>query len=291
MMAKWTIEEGRYSARLVVQGPWTSAILQKIRNEWIREIELNYAKGWAGGDYSFLSQLSDLEVLEITDWNASDLSAVNTLEALRRLKLFTYCKTEIRFSQFPLLEECSLEWWPKARSLFEHAGVQKLFINKYPGKDLIAFEKMSNLRSLSLASPKIETLRGVTALKKLTFLGVYVARRLTTLVGLEELRDIVQLEVSDCPKIKDIVPLADLHKLEELHLCNDGEIDTLKPISEHKDLRVLLFYESTNIHDGDLSVLKGLPRLEHVVFMDRPHYSHRLSDFPQRPPCPTNSCS
>jgi len=44
----------------------------------------------------------------------------------------------------------------------------------------------------------------------------------------------------------------------------------------------LLFYESTNIRDGDFSILKGLPKLEHVVFMERPHYSHKPSDFPRR---------
>lgn len=33
--------------------------------------------------------------------------------------------------------------------------------------------------------------------------------------------------------------------------------------------------------DGDLSPLLGLPRLQHVVFEDRPHYSHRAADFPE----------
>lgn len=277
------IEEGKYGRRLVARGTWSKNLLQKMRDAQIRELELNYAKGWKGEDYSFLEQLSDLAALEITDWNARDVASVNTLRTLRRLKIFTYCKTEIRFSQFPLLEECSLEWRPKARSLFEHTGVRKVFINKYPGKDLTAFEKMAGLRSLSLASPKIETLTGISALSKLTFLGLYVARRLTTLDGLEELIDLVQLEINDCPRIRNIAPLAPLQRLEELHLCNDGQLETLAPLAEHKDLRVLLFYESTNIEDGDLSVLQRLPRLEHVVFMNRRHYSHRRDDLPQRP--------
>lgn len=282
MTPNWSIENGTYGPRMVVTGPWSPKAEALIENRGIKELELNYAKGWSGHDYSFLDHLAGLDALDITDWNATDITAIHSLHGLRRLDVSTYCKTEIRFSQFPHLEECSLEWRPKARSLFEHAGIKKLFINKCPGKDLTSFEKMTGLRSLSLASPKIETLEGIAALNKLTFLGIYVARRLTGLDGLQALTDLVQLEVTDSRRIKDISPLANLHKLEELHLNNDGEIETLKPIAGLKHLRVVLFYESTNILDGDLSVLKGLPKLENVALMERRHYSHKRRDLPQR---------
>lgn len=277
----WDIEDGVFGRRMVMRRAWSSAARSAAQGAGVRELELNYAKGWTDHDYTFLSELSELVALEITDWNATDVAPIHQLSGLRRLKVFTYCKTAIDFSRFPKLEDCRLEWRAKARSIFEHTGVKRLFINKCPGKDLVAFEKM-NLESLSLASPKLETLTGIDALKKLTFLGIHVARRLSTLDGLQRIPGLIHLEVNDCPKVSDISPLTDLGNLEEVHLCNDGEIETLRPLAAHKALRFLLFYESTSVRDGDLSVLKELPSLEHVVFMDRRHYSHKASDFPRR---------
>jgi hypothetical protein len=42
-----------------------------------------------------------------------------------------------------------------------------------------------------------------------------------------------------------------------------------------------LFYESTNVLDGDLSPLKDLPKLKHVAFMERPHYSLTREELPK----------
>jgi hypothetical protein len=281
MAERWLIESGDRGPRLVMRGPWSQAALKALNGGGVKELELNYAKGWEGDAYSFLHQLTQLEALELTDWNAEDVSAINQLTQLRYLKVFTYCKTELRFSQFPLLEDCRLEWRPKARSLFEHEGVKKLFLSKYSGKDLTAFSGLKRLDSLSLASPKLESLEGIQSLRALTFFGVYKCRSLASLEGIEVLAALRQLEVNDCPKVSDISPLASLSQLRELQLCNDGRIDSFAPLRQLEHLRVFFFYESTDVADGDLSVLKELPELRRVVFMDRRHYSHRGLDFPE----------
>lgn len=281
MTTDWTLEHGKFGPRLLLRGAWSMEALAASRSAGVRELELNYAKGWTGHDYSFLSQLPSLEALEITDWNATDVASIHALPSLRRLKVFTYCKTRIDFSAFPELEECSLEWRTKARSVFQHTGLKKLFVNKYRGKNLASFAGMK-LESLSLASPQIEVLDGVSKLGRLAFLGLYAARRLGSLEGLQHLGRLTHLEVNDCPQVQDISPLSGLRELVELHLCNDGDIDTLRPLASDNALRVLLFYESTNIRDGDLRILKELRDLEHVVFMGRPHYSHKPEEFPRR---------
>ncbi|MDX2053371.1 MAG: hypothetical protein SFV15_13320 [Polyangiaceae bacterium] len=280
MSANWIVEPGKYGPRLVMHGPWSPLALGAVESARIRELELNYAKGWVGSDYSFLRQMPNLLGLELTDWNAVDVSAVNDLKFLRYLKVFTYCKTELLFLGLPLLEDCSLEWRPRAVSLFSHQGVKEVFINKCAEKDFTAMSKMISLESLSLASPKIETLRGIETLRSLSFLGLYVARRLTSLDGIESLTGLVGLEVNDCPKVTNIAPLEALRGLRRLQLCNDKDIDTFRPLSALTELEQVLFYESTNVQDGDLTPLKRLPRLKHVAFMERKHYSHRRSDFP-----------
>lgn len=281
MAPNWRFEDGVYGLRMVMLGAWSKGAANVVESEGVRELELNYAKGWSEHDYSFLSQLSGLEALEIIDWNATDITPIHHLSDLKLLSVSTYCKTAIDFSRFPKLEDCSLEWRARARSVFEHTGIKKLFINKFSGKDLCSFEKMT-LDSLSLASPKLESFNGVHAIQGLGFLGVYVARRLSSLSDLEGAPGLTHLEVNDCPKVHDLSALANLRNLEELHLCNNGEIDTFRPLAGHSRLRVVFFYESTNVVDGDLGVLKALPSLEDVAFMDRPHYSHRVSELPRR---------
>ncbi|MES1165654.1 MAG: hypothetical protein ABUR63_07855 [Verrucomicrobiota bacterium] len=282
MERSFTIDAGDGGPRLVAHGSWSPAVAEAMRANRVTELELNYAKGWSGTDYSFLADLPALEALEITDWNAKDVSALNALNELRKLKVFTYCKTEIRFPELPRLEDCSLEWRPKASSMFQHRGIKKLFVNKCPERDLRRFSTMTQLASLSLASPKLESLEGAATLQQLTFLGVYVASRLTSLRGIEPLSRLRDLEVNDCRKVGSIEPLAGLGSLRHLQLCNDGRIDTLAPLAGLQELETFLFYESTDVADGDLTVLKRLPKLQHVVFMDRPHYSDRQSNFPRR---------
>lgn len=278
MSAAWKFEESEFGPRMVMMGEWSSGALNAAKSAKVRALSLNYAKGWAGHDYGFLERLPELECLDITDWNAKDISAVNGLSHLRYLSVETSCKSEIDFERLPDLRKCAIEWRTKARSVFQHTGIEDLFINKYPGKDFSAFEKM-NLKSLALPSTRIESFLSVDSLKNLEFLGVYIARNLSSLDGIQHLGRLTHLEVNDCVRISDVSPLRDLVRLEELHLCANKSIQSIKPLSGLSALKVFLFYESTNVLDGDLSVLKALPNLHRVAFMERRHYSHKMSDF------------
>jgi hypothetical protein len=277
-------EPGSHGTRLTVTGPWSEVIGDYILEHDIRSLELNHAKGWRGHDLSFLRRLSRLESFTIVDFTIEDIAPIHALGALRELDVNTYCKTPLDFSKFPVLEECALQWRPKADSIFERVSLRRLFINTCPVKDLRPFSRLDALERLSLASPKLDTLAGAEALRRLQFLGIYEAKRLAGLADVEHLEHLRALEINGCRHIKDLSRLAPLARLERLLLCDDGEIDTVKPLAGMRDLEEFLFYGSTNVLDGDLSVLKTLPKLRHVVFMDRRHYSHRRTDFPQSAP-------
>lgn len=281
MSIQWLIEEGDLGPRMTMFGAWSPAALAAATQGGVRELTLNYAKGWTG-TYGLLSELPELRALDITDWNATDVTPIHTLSKLQRLKIFTYCKSAVDFARFPDLQQCVLEWRPKARSIFEHAGLKDVFINHLPDKDLKAFSRM-RLQKLRLASPRLERLDGISALGELKFLGIYVARRLASLDGLQRLEHLTHLEVNSCKRIGNISALAELTSLEKVHLCNDGDLASLAPLSSHQGLKVVLFSESTNIIDGDLSVLERLPNLENTSLMNRRHYSHRREALPTRP--------
>lgn len=269
----YTLEKGTRGTRLVLHTEWSDQLLDIYRTNKVKEMEVNYAKGFKGKDLTFLSKLSDLEALVITHRTIDDISPLNNLHNLRVLEVNTYCKTEIIFNNFPLLEECVLEWRPKAKSIISCQSLKKLFLNSLPWESTEGLSNLTNLESLSLANSKIVNIKGIATLPKLQFLGLYNLRKLEGLTGIESLLILKRLEINGCKKIHSLDPLASLPQLRELHLCDDGDILSLKPLSAMVDLEEFLFYESTNVLDGDLSLLQSLPRLRRVWFENRPHYS------------------
>jgi hypothetical protein len=88
-----------------------------------------------------------------------------------------------------------------------------------------------------------------------------------------------ELEIHTCPAIGSITEVGNLTRLRKLHLNNDGNIESLKPLCSLRGLESVLFYESTNILDGDLSPLLCQNKLTQVSFQNRRHYSRRREEF------------
>jgi hypothetical protein len=253
----------------------TSALIEAA----ILELELNDGKGWRGENVSFLRLLPQLQSLKILDLKIRNVDEIHSLPALRELELITYCDTEIRFSAFPQLQRCSLEWRKRADSLFACLSLKELFVNSYDGKYLLRFANLLNLESLALMNAPVETLNGLSMLKRLRSLRLGRLVCLESLDGVEELTDLEELEVQKCRRIGSIKPLAALTKLRKLLLNDCGEIESLRPLANLKQLQTVLFYESTNIVDGDLTPLTQLPDLSLVSFKNRHHYSHKRESF------------
>ena len=271
------LDHGTYGTRMILQSEWSEAAAKAAPREGVRELELNYAKGWTGKTLRFVELLSELQALEVTDWTISDVSPIHALHELRRLKVSTYCETEIDFAQFPHLEDVSIEWRAKARSLFGCWSLRKVFINRYRGKDLGEFCKLPQLQHLALANPTIEILQN-SSMPSLRFLGLHNAKRLKSLDGIDLQTALTQLEINGCRLITDLDPLRHLRELRHLELCDDGRIASLKPIAGLSQLAELHFYGTTSIQDGDLSPLLRL-NLTRVSFADRPHYNIKLADL------------
>ncbi|MBA2750433.1 MAG: hypothetical protein H0U45_17315 [Tatlockia sp.] len=277
------VEPGRYGKRLVVTSRWSNAISQYILGQNIEELYLNYARGWKGKNLSFLSELPHLKAFSIIDWNISDISQIHTLHSLKKLEISTYCKTEINFEEFPSIEECSLEWRAKAKSIFNCKSLKKLFVNHYSGRNTFKFSHLVELESLSIANAPGKTLDGLSSLRKLKFLGLYNLKKLKSLSGIESLTLLEELEVNGCWSLPSITEVSYLLNLKKLQLCDDRSLESIKPLAKLNKLESFLFYESTDVVDGDLSPLMKLDNLSHLSFQERPHYSHRKMDFTLRP--------
>src|SRR5690348_16386240 len=112
-------------------------------------------------------------------------------------------------------------------------------------------------------------------MKKLFSLRLANLKRLTSLAGIEGLKRLEELDIHTCRSITSIEEVGFLPQLRKLYLNDDGEIESLKPLERLHCLREVLFYESTNILDGDLTPLVHQKNLLRVSFQNRRHYSHR----------------
>jgi hypothetical protein len=278
MNRRVTLEDGTYGRKAILCSAWSEELETVLRKHGVVELELNTAKGWRGTDLSFLTRLSFLQAFDILDLTIEDVTPIHALHKLRRLGVTTYCSTEIRFSEFPLLENCALEWRSRAKSLFDCKTLKSLFVNRYKGKDTEPFSRLTNLESLAILNAPIVSLHGLTVLDKLTFLRLAALRCLNSLGGIEHLKALEVLHINTCRRISSVAEVGSLFRLRKLFLNNCGDIESLKPLSGLTSLEWVTFYESTNIVDGDLSPLHQ-KKLSSISFQNRRHYSHKREAF------------
>jgi Leucine-rich repeat (LRR) protein len=273
------LEDGLFGPRLVLTGPWHARIADAMRQDGIRELYLNEARGWSGRSLEFLEDIPDLVAFGILDFRIHDISPIHRLTSLRGLEVSTYCRTPVEFSSFPALEHCTFYWRPGSESLFDRTAVTHLFVHRYDGALSEPFARLRALQSLSIANSSLAEIRYLGDLAQLTFLGLYNVRQLRSLSGLERLQQLEILELNGCKSLGAVEELASLTHLRKLQLNDSGRITSIRPIRFAVDLEEVLFYESTNIVDGDLTPLTALPRLRKVSFQNRAHYSHKRENF------------
>ncbi len=279
MIAGLRVENGEYGNRAVATSIWSDDLTEFVLQNSIDELELNDGKGWRGKDLNFLGRLEHLKSFKIIDLTIASVEPIHNLHNLRAVEVTTYCKTEIQFNAFPQLEQCALEWRPKAASLFSCITLRHLFINRYDGTDVAQVAGLVNVESLALLNAPIRNLEGLRSLKKLRTLRLANLRQLKSLAGVQDLFQLEELDVNTCRSIGSIREIGALSQLKRLFLNNDGDIASLTPIDNLKNLESVVFYESTNIVDGDISPLLRQRKLILVSFQNRRHYSHRREEI------------
>src|SRR5690606_14348276 len=104
-------------------------------------------------------------------------------------------------------------------------------------------------------------------------------RKMTSLTGIAALNKLEVLEIDNCKDVDSISEALSLSRLKNLFLLNTGDLDTIRGIENLTELEQLVFDESTNIVDGDLSSILHLKKLKKIAFQNRKHYTHRREDF------------
>ncbi len=270
-----TIED-EYGKKFIANREWNSQMTEYCLSNNVKGIWLNIAWGWRGNDLSFLGDLRDiLTSFQILDSFLPDPEPIESLTNLKRLTLDAVLKKKIKLEGFSQLEIISLNWNNKVESVFKCKKLKDIFIYKYKSKEksLSEFSEFSDLQSLRLKVTNIQRIGDLSSLDHLRHLEIAHATKLESLDGIEVLKSLKKLELTTCKKIVHIEQVRGLNNLEHLYVINCGKIESIKPLEKLHKLKSFLFYDETNIVDGDLSLLKKLPSLKKTSFYNRRHYN------------------
>lgn len=271
--------DGPFGTSAIIKERWQDAFLEVLIERGVQEVELNDGKGWRGQNLNFLKHLDNLKSLTIIDLTLHSIDCIHVLKNLVQLTLITYSKMPIDFQAFPNLEDCSFEWIERSDSLFEVLPLKKLFINRCNSIHICKIFNLLNLEQLSILNSRIDNIQMISSLECLKALRLANLKKLTSLQGLQDMHELEELEIQSCKGISTISEVLQLNRLKRLLLINMGDIESIKGIDNLTELKEFLFYESTNILDGDLSQIFKLSSLQKISYQNRKHYSHRREDF------------
>jgi len=278
-MASYEFEEGELGRVILPYGNWMPEHDRALMRE-DGAIGIRFSSDWKCADCSFLASYPNLKYLSMSVPFTSGFEVFERLGNLVQI-VINYPQTQsIPFASLARLRVCGLCWTPAMKDLWNTPSLKVLSLGEYKGKTAKDISQIKTLQNLELSNSPLSDFGDLYRLGDLRFLGVYYHRKMETLEDIALVKTLEVLAVEACKKITRLDPLVNLKRLRVLSLTNMGEIESLGPLGSLTNLEEVYFFESTRILDGDLSVLKSLPKLRRVGFNNRRSYSHRLEDFP-----------
>lgn len=233
----------------------------------------------AGKDLSFLPDLPDLEHLSLGD--VGDVTPASSLPGLKSFSVVSWESGEIDASAWPRLTRFGVSEPPRGGggvgSVLAHPGVEVLALRRFACQDLTAVTA-PRLRELHLSSARLESLDGIeTHADTLELLALSRVPRLASLAGLGALRRLEVLALDGARRVTELDEVAAALRLRLLDVGDQRGIASLAPLAGHPALEYVLFERT-----GDMSLvaLGELPRLRAVVGHQSRVWDRDLSDLP-----------
>lgn len=273
-----SIERGEFGKRLIVREPWNDNLEALATRERVAELVLATMQyGWAGSNVEFLARLPWLKVLELDHLTIDDILPVGDLHELAILRLNTpRAKMVPDFSALQRLRMLVIAYWmPRTETAFNCRTLERLLVYKYPYEDITPLSRLTKLDSLLFVNTyRLKSIRGIHALQKMEYLGFFLCPKLTDITEIAEVKSIKELAFDTCKKARPFDVVGSLKGLRSLFFNNCGPVESIAALRNTPDLEEFLFWESTDVLDGDLSPMAALPRLRCHAFKNRKHYSH-----------------
>lgn len=254
---------------------WSDDLLSEFPTDCPIDLVLNEASGWIlNADLAFLTLIPNLRSLSIV--SRSHINKLPPLPTLQDLHFACGTYAPLNFENFPSITSCAIPWSSSCSSLLECLQLKNLFLSKFKFRTLEGLQRLNRIERLSIVDSPVVSLRGIEHLTKLKFLELAYLSKLEDLSGIEYCSELETLWVATCKRIESVGPVGDLKALIHLRLDNCGKIETFEPLLKCLNLQSLKFIESTNLVDGNLRCLLSLPKLAHLNFQNRRHYTHGL---------------
>ncbi len=191
-----------------------------------------------------------------------------------------FCNDElnplIEARDFTALQSISQIWDSKLDLGDGTSALRSLFLDRYAPaeKDLSRLPEAPSLKTLGLLRSTVTSLAHLDRFPELEKLSLTMAKALTSLAALSGCAGLKSLEVDGGKKIQDLqASLSGCRSLERLVLMNVSDLQDVRFVEKMPELRWLNLM-GTSVIDGDMTPLIEHPRLEHVVFTSRKHFSH-----------------
>jgi hypothetical protein len=261
---------------IFVHGCWNDRILSFIKKNNIKGLYLNYARGWSGNDFSFLSKIPNLELLDIVNTPVKSLSVINNLIPLKSLSISCHWEEKIDLSHLKNLERCFISHGSGAETVFSCPNLRYLYIDTFKLESFDGLQKLEKLEYLTIGNSNFEDLSILNELKFLRKLVILNCRRLSALTGINLSSTLEWLTIDGSRKMSNMEPIETLSNLKVLNLSNNGKLVSIEPVVHLKNLEVFSFYGDTNILDGNLEPIEKLDNLSLLGFANRRHYTHKI---------------
>jgi hypothetical protein len=273
------IKNGNWGDYLLVETDRLAETVSFIRDNHVKNIELNLYHGYKLNDITFLIKLDDIiEGLNIIQGDI-DLTGIEELTNLKRLNISDDKNLPIDFSSFKFLEKCSILWNKNIKSLSTCKRLKELLIKKINLQDRNTVEQLKgldNIEKLTLIQSKFDNIDYLEFIPQLKELEIYYSPTLKNINGLRFcLKTIEKLVFDHCRNIDDYQMIGNLFGLKYLGINNGGKIPSLNFIRSLKNLKHLSFV-GTVVLDGDINYCIGI---DYVGFDNKKHYSHKMEEI------------
>ncbi|HEY5745185.1 MAG TPA: hypothetical protein VIU12_03830 [Chryseolinea sp.] len=250
--------------------------MKEMRDLDIRNVELNFNTiRTTRRDITFLKPHYDfIEGISIS--GNLDITALGKFANLRRLSLQKLPAQIVDFDNFPLLQECKIEWNKKVKNIDRLKSLEILHLWRYKMSDLQGIGELRSLRELSVIHSSITSLQGIGSLDVLERLNLGYLRKLNSLHGLEDVSNLRRLDMDYCPHVDDLSPVQELINLEHLGTYGCRKIKSLKPLKNLTKLDIVYIMGRPDIEDGDMTPLIGR---KDACIATRKHYTHTSEEI------------
>ena len=193
-----------------------------------------YICPWNNLDLSFMKKLGQLEELNISAGEDTDLSPLSSLTGLKRLSVYSYYEVyNLSFlKELNQLEElylhkiCAME---DLSFLQDMVYLKKLWLFHVDDVDLEYLSKLENLEGIDIIGENIrnpEGLANMEHLRSLNLNNIYPGEEIFDLSSLTQLPELERISLTDI-RVEDVSPLAEADNLSYICFVSSGVEDIL----------------------------------------------------------------